>query len=130
MAADSVIVHCRVYDGIQSLDVPMEQCITPEMLQHCRFAQSRHVNHIEDNKYKGSKVKKTKRGRQYWKHWTKHKKETKVSSKETTHTVLRKEADQLAIDAEKKNEMDLIVKSNAPRSKAKEKMVQLQTEEH
>ena len=47
---------------------------------------------------------------------------------ETTHTDLRKEADQLAIDAEKKK-MDLHVKSNALRPKAKKKMVELQTEE-
>ena len=48
---------------------------------------------------------------------------------ETTHTDLRKETDQLAIDAEKKNRMDLLGKSNAVRSKAKEKMVELKAEE-
>ena len=40
MAEDSVIARHRVYDGIQSLDVPVEQCITPEVLRHCRFADS------------------------------------------------------------------------------------------
>ena len=33
MAKDSVIAHPRVYDKIQSLDVPMEECITPEIFQ-------------------------------------------------------------------------------------------------
>ena len=45
----------------------------------------------------------------------------------TTHTEHKKEANQLAIDAEK-NMLDL-VKSNDLRSKAKEKMLELQIEE-
>ena len=52
MAEDTVIAHHRVYDGIQSLDVPLEQCITPEMHQQCRFAHSRYVNNMKDNKNK------------------------------------------------------------------------------
>ena len=48
---------------------------------------------------------------------------------ETTHTDLRKEAYQLAVDAEKKNKMDLLVKSNTNRSKANEEMIEFQTEE-
>ena len=50
MAEDSVIAHHRVYDRIQCLDGPMEQCITPEMLQDCRVAYRTYVNHMEDNK--------------------------------------------------------------------------------
>ena len=45
MAEDTAIAHGRVYDVIQSLDTPMEQCIASEMFQHCRFAHSRYVNH-------------------------------------------------------------------------------------
>ena len=41
---------------------------------------------------------------------------------------LEKEADQLAFDAEKQNEMGLQVKSNALRSTAKEKTMELETE--
>ena len=40
---------------------------------------------------------------------------------EATAANLSNEADQLAVDAEKNNKMDLLVKSNALRSKAKEK---------
>ena len=39
---------------------------------------------------------------------------------EATAANLSKEADHLAVDAEKNNKMDLLVKSNALRSKAKE----------
>ena len=41
---------------------------------------------------------------------------------------LIKEADQLAFDAEKQNKMGLLVKSNALRSKAKEKTMELEAE--
>ena len=124
MAEDSIIAYCRVYDGFQSLDVQMEQCITPEMLQHCRFAHSRYVNHMEDNKK--TKCKKWKIQREaIQEELNQAQKEQKL---DTTHTDLRKEADQLAIDAEKKNVMDLLAKLNALRSKAKDKMVELQTE--
>ena len=127
MAEDSVIALRRVYDGIQSLDVPMEHCITPEILQHCIFPHSRYVNHMEDNKTKCRKWKWQKKKGNIGRIESSTKKRQKL---ETTHPDLRKEADQLAIEAEKKKKMDLIVKSNALRSKTKEKMVELQTEEH
>ena len=67
IAEDSVIVHCRVYDGVQNLDVPVEQYITPEMLKHCRFAHSRYVNDLGNNKKQGVESEKTERERQYGK---------------------------------------------------------------
>ena len=66
MVEDLVIAHCRVYDGIQSLDVPMEQCITPEMLQHCRFAHSKYVNHMDDNKKQSVESEKDRKRKAVW----------------------------------------------------------------
>ena len=40
---------------------------------------------------------------------------------DSTVTDLEREADQLALDAEKQNKMSMLVKSNALRTKAKEK---------
>ena len=43
-------------------------------------------------------------------------------------TSLEREADQLALDAEEQNEMSMLTKSNALRSKAKEKRAELEAE--
>ena len=40
MAAETLIAVHRVHDGVQSLGLPMEQCITAEMLRQCKFARS------------------------------------------------------------------------------------------
>ena len=50
MAEESVVAYRQVYDGIQSLGVPMEQCITSEMLKHCKSALNRYKIHMEDKK--------------------------------------------------------------------------------
>ena len=50
MAEESVVACRQVYDGIQSLGVLMEQCITSEMLKHCKSAHSRHKTRMEDKK--------------------------------------------------------------------------------
>ena len=47
--------------------------------------------------------------------------EKKKKRLDSTVTDLEREADQLALDAEKQNKMSMLVKSNALRSKAKEK---------
>ena len=46
----------------------------------------------------------------------------------STVTDLEREADQLALDAEKQNKMSMLVKSNGLRSKTKEKRVELEAE--
>ena len=40
MGAETLIAFCRVHDGIKSLSLPMEQCVTAEMLRQCKFAHS------------------------------------------------------------------------------------------
>ena len=47
--------------------------------------------------------------------------EKKKKKLDSTVTDLEREGDQLALDAEKQNKMSMLVKSNALRSKAKEK---------
>ena len=53
--------------------------------------------------------------------------EKKKKKLDSTVTDLEREADQLALDAEKQNKMSMLVKSNARRSKAKEKGVELRS---
>ena len=52
--------------------------------------------------------------------------EKKKKKLDSTVTGLEREADQLAWDVEKQNKMSMLVKSNALRSKAKEKGVKLE----
>ena len=40
MGAETLIAFYRVHDGIQSLGLPMEQCVTAEMLRQCKFVYS------------------------------------------------------------------------------------------
>ena len=54
--------------------------------------------------------------------------EKKKKNLDSTVTDLEREADQLALHAEKQNKMSMLVKSNALRSKAKEKRVELEAE--
>ena len=56
---------------------------------------------------------------------TEKKKKKKLDS---TVTDLKREADQLALGAEKQNKMSMLVKSNALRSKAKGKRVKVEAE--
>ena len=107
MAEESVVAYRQVYDGIQSVGVLMEQYITSEILKHCKSAQGRYKTHMED----------------------KNQSQRKKQNLEATAANLSKEADQLAVDAEKNNKMDLLVKSNALRSKAKEKGAEVEVEE-
>ena len=52
MVAETLIAFHKVYDGIQDLDLPMEQCVTSEMLKECKFAQSRYQICMEEKKTK------------------------------------------------------------------------------
>ena len=112
MGAETLIAFCRVHDGIQSLGLPVEQCVTAEMLRQCKFACSCYQFHLEEMKRES-------------KEQTEKKKKKKLDSNVTD---LEREADQIALDAEKQNKMSMLVKSNALRSKAKEKRVKLEAE--
>ena len=48
MHAETFITFCRVHDGIQSLGLPMEQCVTAEMLRQCQFPCSHYQFHLDE----------------------------------------------------------------------------------
>ena len=50
MGAETLIAFHRVHDGIQSLGLPMEQCVTAEMLRQCKFAHSHYQFHLDEMK--------------------------------------------------------------------------------
>ena len=127
MAEESVVAYRQVYDGIQSLGVLMEQCITSEMLMHCKSAHSRYKTHMEGKKKLNKESEKERKRKAIGGELNQS--QRKKQKLEATAANLSKEADQLAVDAEKNNKMDLLVKSNALRSKAKEKRAEVEVEE-
>ena len=50
MGPEMLIAFHRVHDGIQSLDLPMKQCVTVEMLRQCKFACSCYQFHLDEMK--------------------------------------------------------------------------------
>ena len=50
MGAETLITFWRVHDGIQSLGLHMEQCVTAEMLRQCKFASSHYQFHLDEMK--------------------------------------------------------------------------------
>ena len=48
MGAETLFAFCRVHDGIQSLGLPMEQCVTAEMKRQCKFAHSHYQFHLDE----------------------------------------------------------------------------------
>ena len=126
MGAETLIAFCRVHDGIQSLDLPMEQCVTAEVLRHCKFAHSCYQFHLDEMKRESEETDRERRRKAVKEELEQT--EKKKKKPDSTVTDLEREADQLALDAEKHNKMSMLVKSNALRSKAKEKRVKLEAE--
>ena len=122
MGAETLIAFCRVHDGIQSLGLPMEQCVTAEMLRQCKFTCSCYQFHLDEMKRESEETDRERKRKavQEELEQTEKKKKKRLDS---TVTDLEREVDQLTLDAEKQNKMSMLVKSNALRSKAKEKRV-------
>ena len=124
MGAETLIAFHRVHDGIQSLGLPMEQWVTAEMLRQCKFAHSHYQFHLDEMKRESEETDRERKAVEEELEQT----EKKKKKLDSTVTDLEREADQLALDAEKQNKMSMLVKSNALRSKAKEKRVELEAE--
>ena len=105
MAAETLIAFPGVYDGIQDLGVPMEHCVTSEMLKECKFAHSRYQIHMKEKKKESKETEKEKKGKTIGKELNQA--ERKKRKLESMLADLEKEADWLSFDAEKQNKMGL-----------------------
>ena len=103
----------------------MEQYVTVEMLRQCKFACSGYQFHLVEMKRESEETDRERKRKAVKEELEQTDKRKKLDS---TVTDLEREADQLALDAEKQNKMSMLVKSNALRSKAKEKRVELEAE--
>ena len=126
MGTETLIAFCWVHDGIQSLGLPMEQCVTAEMLRQCKFAHSCYQFHLDEMKREGEETDRERKRKAVKEELEQT--EMKKIMPDSTVTDLEREADQLALDAEKQNKMSMLVKLNALRFKAKEKRVKLEAE--
>ena len=123
MQHKTLVSYRLVYDGLQHLDVPVTDCVNPEMLNHCKHAHSRYKLHLDDQKKASAETTRaTKRKSVQDDLNTERKKKTSL---EKCVSNLEQEADALASEAERKNEMALLVKSIAYRVKAKEKKTEI-----
>ena len=113
-----MIAFCRVHDGIKSLGLPMEQCVTAEMLRQCKFAHSCYQFHLDEMKRESEETDRERRRKAVKEELELTEKKKKLDS---TVTDLEREADHLALDAEKQNKMSMLVKSDALKIKGKGK---------
>ena len=127
IGAETLIGFCRAHDGIQSLGLPMEQCVTTEMQRQCKFACSCYQFHLDEMKRESEETDRE-RKRQAMKEELEQTEKKKKKKLDSTVTELEREADQCALDGEKQNKMSMLVKSNALISKAKERRVELEAE--
>ena len=98
--------------------------VSKRMLDSCRHAKTSNGQHLENEQ----RMKAANR-EELWKKSVQDELATVKSTKrklESSVNVLLRAADDLAQQAEKKLKMDLIVKSNAFRTKAKEKRVEIE----
>lgn len=118
---------CRIVcDAVKTSKCNIEDMeITKDMLTSCKLARSRYMAKLDDQK-KESKNEELQRKRKQKTDELKNIKKRKTEMEKTINELLS-DADKYARDAENKNKMSLLIKSNALRSKVSEKKKELQT---
>ena len=124
MQDETLISYQMAYDGIKSQDGPIENSVTKELLVSCRHAHARYQSCLNQKKKTEEASEKEKRKKVQEELQSSRKKKERL---EKMVQELTKEADELATEAETKHKMDLLVKSNAMRSKSHENVKRLKT---
>ena len=136
MDGDTLIAYRRALDGVKSetsTNVKASEtdllvnAVTKTMLSECRHAHLRYTNYREQKK--AQKVETEKEIEKKKVIDTLKEAKSKVSKLKSLSEQLVDEADKYAADAEKKNKMDLLVKSNALRAKSVSKRKEAESEE-
>ena len=125
---DETLISYRIsYDGIKNQDGPIEDSVTKELLVSCRHAHARYQSCLNQKKKTEEASQKEKRKKEVQEELQSSRKKKERLEKMVQE--LTKEADELATEAETKHKMDLLVKSNALRSKSREKRKEIEHEE-
>ena len=123
MQHETLVSYRLVYDGLQHLDVLVTDCVNPEMLNYCKHAHSRYKRHLDDQKKAAAETTGATKRKAVQDDLDLERK--KKTSLERCVSNLQQETDALASEAECKNKMELLVKSNAYRVKAEEKKTEI-----
>ncbi|XP_048580627.1 uncharacterized protein LOC116610226 [Nematostella vectensis] len=127
MHQDTLVGFRRAHSGVKSLECPIEDSITTELLTSCKYASNRYRQSLAEKKSIEAKTHKESLKRKVEEDIKQAKK--KKQKLETTATALLKEADDLATNAEMKGDFSILAKSNALRVKSKEKRKEIEKEE-
>ena len=127
MQGQTVISYRMAYDGIKNQDGPIEDSVTKELLVSCRHAHARYQSCLIQKKKTEDASDKEKGKKEVQEELQSSRKKKERLEKMVQE--LTKEADELATEAETKHKMDLLVKSNAMRSKSREKRKKIENEE-
>ena len=127
MLQDSLIAIRRAYDGIKQQDGPIEDSISEELLTSCTHARQRYHSHLEDKKRLAERTDKERQKKCIEEELCQSRK--KKRQLQTIAEELINDANALAKDAEFKNSMSLLVKSNASRQKSGKKRKAIEDED-
>jgi hypothetical protein len=116
MNEHTLITYRHAYDGLKSQDKPLSECVSKELLQSCRHAYHRYRTHAQETNVQDEKKQKDKEREETQRQLDDAKKKTASLRKMADKLVV--EADELAKQAETKNNLQLLVKSNALRERS------------
>ena len=116
----------RAYDGIKQQDGPIENSISKEVLTSCTHGRQRYRSHLEDKKRSEERTDKERQKKCTEEGLCQSRK--KKRQLQTIEEEVMNNANGLAKEAEMKNSMSLLVKSNALRQKSGEKRKAIEDE--
>ena len=120
MAAKTIVSRRIVHDAIHSENCDVHEIDIPgEMLKACHHARSQYQGYLDEEKKKNASKEQDEAKRKLRDDLSDAR--NKKTQIESTVATLMKEADSFAVEAEKKQKMDLLSKSNAFQQKAAEK---------
>lgn len=125
MLEETLVSYRRAYDGVKSENKPIYECVNKALLDSCKHATQRYNTHLEESKKEEKKKEKDKEeetARQLDDAKKRAEGFRKMSEK------LVSEADELTKEAEQKNKLFLLVKSNALREKSHGKRKEMEEE--
>ena len=126
MHEHTLITYRRAYDGLKSEKKPVHECVTKPLLESCRHAYQRYQAHVQETKKDDGKKQKERENELTRNQLDESRKKSEILRKIADKLV--NEADELAKQAESKNKLELLVKSNALREKSRMKRKELDTE--
>jgi len=110
MSEHTVVNFRRAYDGLKAEKKPIQECICKALLDSCKHVSQRYRVHLDETKKEDKKQKEVKERKETSRQIEEAKKKVKNLRKMGDRLVA--EADDLAKEAKKKNNLSLLVNIN------------------